>query len=293
VGPQRLTRLVALILPAILVSNLPSFCRADEDDTIEYRRHLMHSMGEQFAAIEMMQQKKAPADSLATQLHALAITASTARKAFEPKVPGGQSKPEVWQHWVDFSKRLDELNANLTVLAKTAGGGGTGAMDPKSQTTLFCDSCHEIYRQTPEAASVMPPPPANTAERNAIDYREHIMNTLNDQSDALGMILSTTIPPDNAAAHLEIIALTASTALKAFEPKVPGGQSKPEVWSNWPDFSRRMNELAVKTAVVAGTARQKDVPTALAGVVDALTCKSCHELYRQEKKSKQGTGTAF
>jgi cytochrome c556 len=272
------------MLPAMLVSILPSFCRADDDDTIEYRRHVMHSMGEQYAAIEMIQQKQAPADSLATQLHALAITASTARKAFEPKAPGGQSKPEVWQHWADFSKRLDELNANVSTLAKTAGSVGMGPVDPKSQASLFCNSCHEAYRQAPEAASVVSLPPANSAERNVIDYREHIMNTLNDQSDALGMILSTAIPPDNAAAHLEIIALTASTALKAFEPKVAGGQSKPEVWGNWPDFSKRMNELAVKTAEVAGTARQKGVPKALAGVVDALTCKSCHELYRQEKK---------
>jgi cytochrome c556 len=276
---QRLTRLAALILPALLVSITAAPCRADDDDTIEYRRHVMHSMGEQYAAIDMMLEKKAPSDSLSTQLHALAITVTTARKAFEPKVPGGQAKPEVWLHWADFSKRLDELNSNVLALAKTAGGG-----EPKSQVALSCKSCHEVYSQASEAASAVAPASLNPTERNVIDYREHIMNTLNEQSDALGMILSTTIPPDNAAAHLEIIALTASTALKAFEPKVPGGQAKPEVWSTWSDFSKRMNEFAAKTADVASIAQQKGVQPALAGVVAALTCKSCHELYREEKK---------
>jgi cytochrome c556 len=125
---------------------------------------------------------------------------------------------------------------------------------------------------------------AKADDKDVIAYREHIMNTLNEQSDALGMILSMTIPDDNFVYHLEIIALTASTALKAFEPKVPGGQSKPDVWSNWPDFAARMNELSAKTAAVAKVAKEKGANAAMASVVDALTCKKCHEAYREEKK---------
>ncbi|HEV7432687.1 MAG TPA: cytochrome c, partial [Steroidobacteraceae bacterium] len=79
---------------------------------------------------------------------------------------------------------------------------------------------------------------------DAIDYRQHIMNALSEQAGALGEILAGAVPDDNVIAHLDALALTASTALKAFEPKVPGGQAKPEVWSNWADFSRRMNEFA-------------------------------------------------
>ena len=68
-------------------------------------------------------------------------------------------------------------------------------------------------------------------DQDVIDYREHIMKTLDEQTAAVGMILSSAVPGDNAAAHLRAIALTAQIALKAFEPKVPGGQAKPEVWS--------------------------------------------------------------
>ena len=123
-------------------------------------------------------------------------------------------------------------------------------------------------------------------DQDVIDYREHVMKTLDEQSSAVGMILSTTIAGDNTASHLEAIALTARIALKAFEPKVLGGEAKPEVWSNWAAFSKRMNEFAKNTADVARLAKEKgsDDPALSEKVVDAFSCKSCHDLYRREKK---------
>jgi cytochrome c556 len=131
---------------------------------------------------------------------------------------------------------------------------------------------------------VLLPSLADADDQDVIAYREHIMKTLNEQAEALGMIVSTTIPDENTAAHLEIIALTASTALKAFEPKVPGGESKLVVWSNWPDFSKRMNEFAAKTAEAAKLARESGAKAGLTDIDHTLTCKSCHEVYREEKK---------
>jgi cytochrome c556 len=125
---------------------------------------------------------------------------------------------------------------------------------------------------------------AHADDKDVIEYREHIMNALNAQAAALGMILSGAIPDDNASAHLEIIAGTASIALKAFEPKVPGGEAKPQVWSDWADFSKRMNEFAARTKQAARLAQEKGSQAGLANVLDALTCKNCHDVYRQEKK---------
>lgn len=126
--------------------------------------------------------------------------------------------------------------------------------------------------------------PAHPDDKEVIDYRQHIMKTLNEQSAALGQILSTTVPGDNTGAHIQAIALAASLALKAFEPKVQGGEAKPEVWSQWPDFSKRMTDFAQKTAEMAKLAREKGNDAALANVVDALSCKGCHDVYREEKK---------
>jgi cytochrome c556 len=121
-------------------------------------------------------------------------------------------------------------------------------------------------------------------DKDSIEYREHIMNTLNEQSAALGEILSTVIPDDNAVAHLEAIALTASTALKAFEPKAQGGEAKPEVWKNWPDFSQRMSEFSRKAAEALKVAKEQGKDAALTNIIDVLDCKSCHDIYRDEKK---------
>jgi cytochrome c556 len=121
-------------------------------------------------------------------------------------------------------------------------------------------------------------------DKDAIDYRQHVMNTLNEQSEALGQILSGTIPDDNMIAHLDVLALTASTALKAFQPKVQGGEAKAAVWSDWADFSKRMNELAQKTTAVSKTAHEQGKDAAMNNILDALTCKGCHDTYRQEKK---------
>jgi cytochrome c556 len=121
-------------------------------------------------------------------------------------------------------------------------------------------------------------------DKEIIDYRQHIMKTLNEQSAALGQILSTTVPGDNTSAHIQAIALAASLALKAFEPKVQGGEAKPEVWGNWPDFSKRMTDFAQKTAEMARISREQGNDAALANVVDALSCKGCHDVYRAEKK---------
>jgi len=126
---------------------------------------------------------------------------------------------------------------------------------------------------------------ARADDKDVIEYRQHIMNTLNAQAAALGMILSGAIPDDNSVAHLEALALTAKTALKAFEPKVQGGEAKPDVWTNWPDFSKRMNEFAQKSAEVAKLATEKGKEAAMTNVLDALPCKSCHEIYRSEKKN--------
>lgn len=127
-------------------------------------------------------------------------------------------------------------------------------------------------------------PVTHAADKDTIEYRQHVMNTLNEQAGALGQILSTVIPDDKVVQHLEAIALTASTALKAFEAKVPGGESKPEVWTKWADFSRRMNEFAQKTAEAAKLAKAGRKDEVLTNISDTLSCKSCHELYRDEKE---------
>ena len=120
---------------------------SDPTDIIDYRKHVMKTLGEQSAAMQATLQGKAPAENFVLHTQVLAITAATALKAFEEKVEGGGSKPDVWAKWPDFEKRMKEFAANTADLAKTAQAGGAAAAQPKLQTALTCKGCHDIYRE--------------------------------------------------------------------------------------------------------------------------------------------------
>jgi cytochrome c556 len=130
------------------------------------------------------------------------------------------------------------------------------------------------------------PTVARAGDLENIAYRQNIMKTIDAQAAAIGQILSGEVPDDQAVAHFESIALAASTALKSFEVKSLGGESKPEVWSNWADYSKRMLDFAQKSAEVVKVGKTQGKEAALAMALDALPCKSCHEKYRDANAKK-------
>lgn len=124
---------------------------------------------------------------------------------------------------------------------------------------------------------------ASAAEdKDTIEYRQHIMKSLDAQVAILGMILSGAAPEDNLVSHLDTIAMIAQGALQSFEAKVPGGESSPEVWAKWADYSQRMNSFAAATAKVAKIAREQGKDAIMGEVAGALSCKSCHDVYRKK-----------
>lgn len=139
----------------------------------------------------------------------------------------------------------------------------------------------------PLLALTLLPTGSGADDQDVIDYRKHIMNTLEAQTAALGMIMSGAIPDDNVVVHMDIIAQTSAIALKAFEPRVEGGDARAEVWSKWDDFSARMNLFAERTATMSKTAHAIGKDEALLQVMDALTCKQCHDDYRVKKPQGQ------
>jgi len=129
---------------------------------------------------------------------------------------------------------------------------------------------------------------ADSSSKDVIDYRQDVMKTLEEQSSILGEMASGVVPSDNMNTDMQILALAASTGLKAFTPKVPGGKAKPEVWSNWDDFSKKMNDFAQKAADGAKAAQAQGSDAAMTALVDiANGCKGCHDQYREEEKKGQ------
>jgi cytochrome c556 len=120
--------------------------RAEDQDDIDYRQHIMKTMDEQMSAILQIVEHKAPADNIATHVQIVAVTAATAKSAFKPATVGGSAKPVVWENWADFSKRLDELVASTAALAKSANDGGVQATAAKL-STIKCKDCHDVYQE--------------------------------------------------------------------------------------------------------------------------------------------------
>ncbi len=133
------------------------------------------------------------------------------------------------------------------------------------------------------AAALVLPMTAQADDKDVIDYRENVMKTLEAQTASLGMIASTQVPPDNLVQHTEAIALMAKAAKKSFEAKVLGGEAKPEVWANNADFTKKMDDFVAKTDILAKSAKTGGVPVVMEQMVDALTCKGCHDVYRNKK----------
>jgi cytochrome c556 len=121
-------------------------------------------------------------------------------------------------------------------------------------------------------------------DQDVIDYRQHVMKTIGEQVGAIQLILENRVPADNLAAHLKAIAATAPQAKSAFTPEVAGGRSKPEVWANWDDFSRRLEKFAAGAQEIADAAAAGDAAAAAARLPATLDCKGCHETYRAPKQ---------
>lgn len=136
-------RSACIALALFSIAGAPA--RADDRDTIEYRQHVMKTLGEQATLLGMIAGGKAPTTDLAAHARVLAMTATTAKAAFQPNVAGGSAKPEVWAQWPEFAKRLDTLVASTTEVAKAAESGDPKSVGAKLQA-LPCKGCHDTFR---------------------------------------------------------------------------------------------------------------------------------------------------
>lgn len=133
-------------------------------------------------------------------------------------------------------------------------------------------------------ATMLAPVAASADDKDVIDYRQHLMNTLDAQSQIIGQMLSGVTPDKRGVGALEIIALTAKLSKGAFEPHVEGGQSKPDVWTKHDDFSKKMASFVENSAHVAEMAKKSSFQETISIMIDALPCKGCHDPYRDPSK---------
>jgi cytochrome c556 len=137
-------------------------------------------------------------------------------------------------------------------------------------------------------AVVLPLAPLSTVHGQAEDpvmARQLIMQALDDDAEALGNIAARITPPTKMAEHARNIAKHAKESYESFKPNAPGGSAKPEIWTNWADYSKRMESFIANSEKMAKIAETGDVNAVTEVMVDAMPCKSCHDVYRAKKTS--------
>lgn len=123
------------------------------------------------------------------------------------------------------------------------------------------------------------------AEADGIIFeRQNLMLQFDKDAELLGEIAAGLKPKDKLAEVTASIAETAAASKAAFEPRVPGGRAKPEVWSNWADYSRRLDDLEKNTKQLAEFGAKGDLTSVTNMLGGALQCKECHDVYRGPKK---------
>lgn len=122
---------------------------------------------------------------------------------------------------------------------------------------------------------------ATDADR-IIAQRQHAMAQLKDDAEALRQVVAGDIQADRLAPIAAAVAEDAKAAAAAFQANVPGGRTKAEVWSNNADFAKRMQEMVRKATAMASVGESGDLSAVSTMMGEALPCKSCHDLYREQ-----------
>jgi cytochrome c556 len=138
----------------------------------------------------------------------------------------------------------------------------------------------------PEPTPAASAAPLSKEEADGIIFeRQQIMLQIDRDAKALGMIAAGSAPPAKLAETTRSIAQAAKDSVTAFSQVVPGGRSKPEVWSQHATFLREMESFARNAETMAKAGETGNVAAVTNLMVDALPCKQCHDRYRGPKPS--------
>lgn len=116
-------------------------------------------------------------------------------------------------------------------------------------------------------------------DQEAIEYRKHIMNTLDSQFKAIAAIVAFNGPAENLRSHLEAALVTADMVGPSFEKRMPGGTSQSYLWDQWSDYTRHMRQFEAALAMAIEAAKFGSV-TDVVWYTDQISCRKCHDIYR-------------
>lgn len=122
---------------------------------------------------------------------------------------------------------------------------------------------------------------AQSNPKDIIAYRQHLMQTLEAQFQAITLVVIAGAPPENLHSHLTAALATARLLPDAFAPRALGGSSAPQIWTKWDDFDHEMRHFEASIAMAVEAARNGTPVEGVLYHLDAISCRDCHDLYRR------------
>lgn len=143
----------AVVLAAAPVRAADPAAGGDEG-AIQYRQHLMGSIGGDMGAIGDILKYGLPfPQNVAVHAQNLARSAGLIPSAFERRVVSGptDAKPEIWQQHEDFVDHAKKLEAEAKKLEQVAGSADRAAIGRQVKAVgEACGGCHEDFRKPKE-----------------------------------------------------------------------------------------------------------------------------------------------
>lgn len=149
-------------------------------------------------------------------------------------------------------------------------------------------SCGLYAASAAYAETAAPAAALSKDEADSLIYeRQQAMIQLEKDADLIGSIVAGEVPPDKLAETARSLAAGAKDSAELFKREVPGGNAKPEVWTQHADYAARMDKFVAKSAEMAKVAETGNVNSVIELLVDAMPCKECHDVYRIPKKKPE------
>lgn len=148
-------RALVLLVIAVLGTSLGTTALAatvKPETAVNYRQGIYHAILWNFVPMAQMVQGRRPWNQ-ATFAQGAARIEFYSQQLLEGFPPGSltarsEAKPAIWQHWTEFSAKMQNFeNASATLAAVAKSGDEAASKAAFKKTAETCKSCHDAFRK--------------------------------------------------------------------------------------------------------------------------------------------------
>ena len=145
---------VAVVTVISVAISAVAFAQIKPERAIEYRQGIYHAMNWNFGPMNAMVRGKIPWNQadFSKRAQRIAFYSQQLLEGFPPGSDTGaktRAKPEIWQHFDDFTTKMHNFeNAAANMAKVTQGSDQAASKQAFIDTAKACKACHDKYRTT-------------------------------------------------------------------------------------------------------------------------------------------------